>query len=110
MLRAYVALNVRRETVVALRAVEHSPKVVAPAFRRCNPRPVRPGRLMADVLMVSALELGHPVLLFILVIADDAFLHTRLSACLTRSVNEVSVPCAAARRQSTNSKDSTRRR
>jgi hypothetical protein len=31
---------------------------------------------MADVLMVSALELGHPVLLFILMIADDAFLHT----------------------------------
>ena len=31
---------------------------------------------MADVLMVSAFELGHPVLLFILVIADDAFLHT----------------------------------
>jgi hypothetical protein len=30
---------------------------------------------MADVLMVSALELGHPVLLFILVIADDAFFH-----------------------------------
>jgi hypothetical protein len=31
---------------------------------------------MADVLMVSALELGHPMLLFILVIADDAFLHS----------------------------------
>jgi hypothetical protein len=31
---------------------------------------------MADVLMVSALELGHPVPLFILVVADDAFLHT----------------------------------
>jgi hypothetical protein len=30
---------------------------------------------MADVLMVSALELGHPVLFFILVIADDAFFH-----------------------------------
>jgi hypothetical protein len=30
---------------------------------------------MADVLMVSALELSHPVLFFILVIADDAFFH-----------------------------------
>lgn len=30
---------------------------------------------MANMLMVSALELGHPVLLGVLVIADDAFFH-----------------------------------
>jgi len=31
---------------------------------------------MPDVLMVSALELRHPVLLGVLVVPDDAFLHT----------------------------------
>jgi hypothetical protein len=62
--------------VVAFPAVEQSAEVVPPALTCGNPRPVRPGRLMADVLMVSALELGHPMLLFILVITDDAFLHT----------------------------------
>jgi hypothetical protein len=34
--------------------------------------------LMTKMLMVSALEFGHPVLLFVLLIADNAFLHVVL--------------------------------
>jgi hypothetical protein len=69
-------VNVGRETGVAFLAIKHAAEAARAPLTCCHPRPVRPRRLMPDVLMVSTLELGYPVLLGILVIADDAFFHT----------------------------------
>ena len=40
-----------------------------------HPRPPLPGRIVADVLIVTALEFGHPVVLLILMKSGDATFH-----------------------------------
>jgi hypothetical protein len=70
--------EIRRLTVVAFLTVEHVAEMAGAALRRSNPRSVRPWWLMAKMLVVSALEFGHPVQLFVLLIADNAFLHVVL--------------------------------
>lgn len=43
-----------------------------PLGRDLDPRPVLPGRSVPDVLLVAALQLGHPISLFVLMKANDA--------------------------------------
>ena len=65
------------------------------ALRRSNPRAVRPWWSMAKMLVVSALEFGHPVLLFVLLIADDVFLHVVLLTPLNGEVTGLQTASAA---------------
>ncbi len=65
------------------------------ALRGSNPRAVRPWWLMAKMLVVSALEFGHPVLLFVLLIADDAFLHVVLLTQLNAEITGLQTASAA---------------
>ena len=44
------------------------------------PRPIRPWRIVANVLVVAALELGHPMALFVLVEAHDPSIHVEQGA------------------------------
>ena len=43
---------------------------VAP-FRRGDPDPDLPRRIVSDMLRMPALELGHPVAFLVLMVADD---------------------------------------
>lgn len=56
-------------------ALQLATQVALPTLRRCHPRPDLPGRVVAHVLGVPALELGDPVLLLILNVAHDTSLH-----------------------------------
>jgi hypothetical protein len=40
-------------------------EMLKPSLRRCNPMPVGPWRIMPDVLLVSAFQIGHPFKAFI---------------------------------------------
>jgi hypothetical protein len=48
------------------------------SFGRNDPWAIHPRRVVPDVLRVPALELGDPVAVLVLVIADDAPVHERL--------------------------------
>lgn len=50
------------------------------SFRSDDPGPIDPGRAVADVLRVSALELGNPVAFLVLVVSDDFSVHFWLDA------------------------------
>jgi hypothetical protein len=62
-------------TFVALFAIELDTDPALPALGRRHPRTLLPRRLMAHVLRVSALKLGHPVGVLILMEADDFLFH-----------------------------------
>lgn len=64
--------------MIALLAREHLSKNIGTALWRDNPRTIGPWWIVSNVLVVTALELRHPMLLFILMKADDAFVHGRL--------------------------------
>src|SRR5437762_2637389 len=66
---------VRWFSAVALDAVQPHPEPAAAAFRGDDPRATLPRRVVADVLVVPALQLGHPVPFLILVEARNPTLH-----------------------------------
>ena len=45
-------------------------------FFRQNPGPIRHRRLMAYVLTMAALEIGHPIAILVKMIADYGLLHS----------------------------------
>ena len=55
----------------AFRAWEFVAEMFAAALRCGHPFAVGPGRVVTDVLLVAALEFGYPVVVLILVEADD---------------------------------------
>ena len=65
----------RRRVPIAFDAVQPSTNEAESTIRRGNPRSDLPGRVVTDVLGVAALEVRNPVLLFVLVEANDAALH-----------------------------------
>ena len=67
--------SVRRFSAVTLEAVEPDAEPAAAALGGDDPRAALPGRVVPDVLVVSALQLGHPVPLRVLVKARDPTLH-----------------------------------
>jgi hypothetical protein len=66
---------VRRFSAVAFDAVETDPEPAAAAFGGDDPWKARPRRIVADVLVVPALQLGDPVPLAVLVEARDPTFH-----------------------------------
>ena len=70
-----VGLTAILAALVALLAVESVTQVRFAAFRRPHPFARLPWRIVAHMLVVSALELGDPVPLFILMEADYAAIH-----------------------------------
>jgi hypothetical protein len=66
---------IRRRTCVAFNTRQQATEGFGPAIYRDDPRPVAPWWMMPDMLVVAALELSHPVLLIVLMEADNAALH-----------------------------------
>src|SRR5579872_2543032 len=66
-----------RRRSIAENAVQSSTNESAPPFLGGHPGADLPGRIVADVLGVTALEIGDPVPLLVLVKANDPALHQR---------------------------------
>jgi hypothetical protein len=61
---------------IAGRTRQFVTETVEAASRRDDPRTVGPGRIVADVLVVAALQFGDPILVLVLMKSDDfAFRH-----------------------------------
>ena len=83
----------RPARLVAERAVQQLAEAPLPPLGRGGPGAAAPGRPMADVLVVSAGELGHPIAVGILVKADDRSLrHRHLRAQSIGAVNGRGIP------------------
>jgi hypothetical protein len=61
--------------LVASVAVQHDTKTALAAFGRRHPGAVRPRGLMPKMLLMPTRQYGHPVLRFVLVVADNALFH-----------------------------------
>ena len=61
---------------VALSAIELDAEPAPPPLGGRYPRTLLPGRLMAHVLGVSALKIGHPVGVLVLMEANDFLFHS----------------------------------
>jgi len=64
-----------RRACVAFDTRQQAADDFGPAICSDDPRPVAPRWIMPDVLVVAALELSYPVLLIVLMEADNAALH-----------------------------------
>ena len=64
-----------RSTCVAFDTRQQAADGFGPAICGDDPRPVAPGWMMPDMLGVAALKLSHPVLLIVLIEANNAALH-----------------------------------
>jgi hypothetical protein len=53
--------------------------MLVPAFCCQNPGPIRHRRLMAYVLAMAALEVGHPIAKFVQMKSDNGLLHPQAS-------------------------------
>src|SRR3569833_2709365 len=65
---------------IAFLAVERFPQHLSPPLRRRDPRAIVPGRVMPDMLVVPALQLGYPMLFIVQKKADDQL----FNVCATR--------------------------
>ena len=74
--RAFSASRQSAVRLVALLAIQRLSKVLFSTFFCQNPGPIRHRRLMAYVLTMSALEIGHPIAKFVLVISNNGLLHS----------------------------------
>lgn len=70
-------IAVRRISGFALPAVQHPAERGGPGIGGQYPRAIRPRRVVAHVLEMSALEFGHPVAFLVLVEARDASVRHR---------------------------------
>ena len=69
---------IARCPLIAFSTGEHLTQGAVPASYRGDPRAARPRWIVAHVLVVPAFELSYPVLLVVLVEADDALLHSSM--------------------------------
>ena len=60
--------------------------MLLPPFLCQNPGPIRHRRLMTHMLTMAALEVGHPIAIFIQMITNNWLLHAQAS--LTSASNE----------------------
>lgn len=67
--------SIRRPTLITFLAIQLIANRGRAAFSRYDPRPTRPRWVMTNVLIVSALQPRHPVLLFILMKRNDPTFH-----------------------------------
>ena len=61
---------------VTLDTVELMAEKVVAAFLRSHPGPHGPGRVVADVLSVAAVEVRYPIAVFVLMKADNTSFHS----------------------------------
>lgn len=67
--------------MVTLDTVQSNPQPTVAALGSDDPGAAFPGRIVADMLVVSALQLGDPVPLLVLVKARDPTLHRSPLPC-----------------------------
>jgi hypothetical protein len=67
----------RVRALLAEPAAERRAEALPPALGLEDPRMLVEGRLVPHVLLVAARELGDPVAVLVLVVADDRALHPR---------------------------------
>ena len=60
---------------LTLAAMEGLAESLGPTFLRHDPGPIGPWRIVANVLVVTAFELRHPMVLLVLVEAHDPSIH-----------------------------------
>ena len=65
---------------IALLATQGGADELLPAFSRDHPGPVHPRRIMANVLPVAAVQIGHPIQSFILLKTNDPAFHAVMLA------------------------------
>lgn len=75
-------LAIRRSADITLLALKLSVDDGSTAFRRDHPWAIDPRRIVACVLIVTALEFGNPVVFSVLVKAGDATFHVCLTSGL----------------------------
>ena len=68
-------LPVSWDSTIALDAIESLSMKLGAAFVRNHPRTACPGWIVTNMLIVSAIEFGNPVLFFVLMEADDFSIH-----------------------------------
>ena len=66
---------------VAAAALELEPQEPGASFRRGDPRPYLPWRIVPHVLAMPALEIRHPVAHLVEMKSDDRPLHARRRYC-----------------------------
>jgi hypothetical protein len=67
--------SILRPRLIAQTTLERAAESIAPAVRCRDPLANEPGRIVSHVLLVTALEFGHPVPDLILMKANDPTLH-----------------------------------
>lgn len=60
---------------ITARATKEGPDPLLAGCLRHNPRPILPGGIMANVLLMAALQFGYPVKLGVLMESSDATIH-----------------------------------
>ena len=68
---------IRRLACVAFDTRQPAADGFGPAIRSDDPRPVAPWWVMPNMLVMATLKLSHPVLLIVLMEANNAALHGR---------------------------------
>src|SRR5690625_1035670 len=71
----YSGLLIRRGASIAFPAIKFPAQHPPASFLAGHPGAVRPGRVVADVLVVAASKLSHPVVFFILVVSGNGLFH-----------------------------------
>jgi hypothetical protein len=69
------SLEVTRSAFITFLAGQDGPQFFRTTFRSDDPRTICPWRIMSNMLVVTTCKLSDPVLLFILVVANDGPVH-----------------------------------
>ena len=69
-------------TLITVLTVQDRPETAAASLRRDDPGAIKPGRCVADVLLVPTFQVRHPILRGILMKTDDLALHGDLTGTL----------------------------
>ena len=90
--------SVRQLKTIAVGAHQTLPQLCAPSRLGLSPGPVFKRRTVADMLAVTTVELGHPVLSFVAVKTKNAAFHTYDTMKVSRPTSRaLSVPSAVPR-------------
>jgi hypothetical protein len=68
--------------LITVLTVQDVPETATASLRRHYPWAIKPGRRVADMLLVSTFQLRHPILRFILMKTNDHALHGGLPCAL----------------------------
>jgi hypothetical protein len=71
--------EITRRTLITFTTVQYLPKRTTPTFLRLRPGTIHPRWIVPDMLVVTALQFGHPVIFGVLVEVGDALIHQTLA-------------------------------